>query len=137
MIDFKKDRNIEPSDENLSIVLGASFSAYKALEERLSDFEAGLEWRFYKDGGWLAKVTRKKKTVFWGSPAAGCFTIGFHFSERSRQGVLELDISDDLKQIFSNTPSNGSKLTTLKINIYGESDLPDVYQLIDYKRKAK
>jgi len=137
MIDLKRDKNIEPVDENLSIVLGNSFLAYKTLVEKLSDFEAGLEWRFYKDGGWLAKVTRKKKTIFWGEPAVGCFTIAFHFNERNKQGVLELDIADELKQIFSNTPFNGSKLTTLKIVIYGESELPDVYRLIDYKKRAK
>lgn len=46
MIDFKRDRNIEPTDENLSLVLGDSFSAYQALLEKLPDFEADLEWRF-------------------------------------------------------------------------------------------
>lgn len=137
MLEFKKDRNIEPNDENLKIVLDNSFSAYKKLVEKLSDFEVSLEWRFYKDGGWLAKATRKKKTIFWGEARSGCFTIAINFNERNKQGVLELDISDELKQIFSNTPSNGSKLTTLKINIYGEDELPDVYQLIDYKRRAK
>jgi len=137
MINFKKDKSIEPVDENLSIVLGSSFSAYKALLEKLSDFEAGLEWRFYKDGGWLAKVTRKKKTIFWGQPEAGCFAIAFHFNERNKQGVLELDIADELKQIFSNAPINASKLITLKIDIYRENELPDVYQLIDYKKRIK
>lgn len=137
MIDFKKDRNIELNDENLSIILGNSFSAYKTLAEKLPDFEVDLEWHFYKDGGWLAKVTRKKKTIFWGRPELGRFSIAFHFNEKNKDGVLELDISDELKQIFANAPINGSKLTTLKIDIYSESELPDVYQLIDYKKKAK
>lgn len=136
MIDFKKDGNIEPVNENLRIVLGNSFSAYKTLVEKLSDFEADLEWRFYKDGGWLAKVTRKKKTIFWGAPEDGYFAIGFHFNERNKQGVLELDIADDLKQIFSNALINGSKLTSLKIDIYSDSELIDVYQLIDYKKRT-
>lgn len=137
MINFKKDRIIEPVDKNLSIVLGNSFSAYKTLIEKLSDFEASLEWRFYKDGGWLAKVTRKKKTIFWGVPEVGHFTIAFHFNEKNRQGILELDIADELKQKFSNAPISGSKLTTLKIYIYSESEIPDVYKLIDYKKSAK
>lgn len=137
MIDLKKDKDIEPVDENLSIVLGDGFSAYKTLVDKLSGFEADLEWRFYRDGGWLAKVTRKKKTIFWGRPAVGYFTTAFHFNERNKQGVLELEIADDLKQAFLDTPSNGSKLTTLTIDIYDESKLPDVYRLIDYKKKAK
>ncbi|MEO1770203.1 DUF3788 family protein [Candidatus Enterococcus ferrettii] len=137
MIDFKKDRNLEPVDENLNRILGNSFSAYKKLLEKLPDFEADLEWRFYKDGGWLAKVTRKKKTLFWGEPRDGHFTAAFHFNERNHSGVLELDIADDLRKMFSNTPASARNMTTLKIDIYSENDLPDVYQLIGFKKNAK
>lgn len=137
MIDFKKDKNAEPTDETLSIVLGDSFSAYKKLVEKLSDFDAVLEWRFYKDGGWLAKVTRKKKTIFWGEAQEGSFLIAFHFNEKNKQGVFELAIADELKQSFSKASLSGGKLTTLKVNLYSENDLADVYQLIDYKNSAK
>lgn len=136
MKDFKKDKGFEPSDENLSVVLGNSFSAYKALVEKLPDYEAELEWRFYKDGGWLAKVTRKKKTIFWGRPESDRFTVAFHFNDTIKLGVFELAIAAELKQIFANAPTNG-KLTSLRIDISSESDLPDVYRLMEYKRNAK
>jgi len=136
MINFKKDKNAEPVDENLSVVLGRSFSAYQLLKEKLSDFDVDLEWRFYKDGGWLAKVTRKKKTIFWGSPEDGYFSTGFHFNERTKHGVQDLAISDELKEQFLNAPSmaNG-KFTSLVIDIYDESQLSDVYKLIVYKKE--
>jgi hypothetical protein len=137
MIDFKKDPATEPVDENLSIVLGKSFSAYKKLKEKLSDYEASLEWRYYKDGGWLAKVTRKKMTIFWGSAEEGCFSIAFHFNERNKHGIYELDISERLKKTFLNAPIIGGKITSLVINIYCEKALPDVYKLIEYKKRAK
>ncbi|MGC6768299.1 DUF3788 family protein [Enterococcus sp. LJL51] len=137
MIDFKKDKNIEPTAENLRIVLGNSFSAYKTLVEKLADFEVVLEWRFYRDGGWLAKAVRKKKTIFWGEAKNGYFTIAFHFNEGNKQGVFVLAIADELKQAFSKASLIGGKWTTLKIDIYSESELPDVYQLIEYKKKAK
>lgn len=137
MIDLKKDKRIEPTDENLKVVLGNSFLVYKTLIERLPDFEVDLAWRFYKDGGWLAKAARKKKTIFWGKAEDGRFEIAFHFNERSKQGVLELDISHDVKEIFSNAPLNGRSLTTLKIDLCSESQLSDVYQLIEYKKSAK
>lgn len=137
MINFKKDRTIEPTDVNLSLFLGDSFSAYKTLRNKLSDFDVDLEWRFYKDGGWLAKVTRKKKTIFWGEPQEGHFNVAFHFNEKTKQGVFELDIADELKQSFLEAAANGGKLTTLKIALYSENDLADIYQLIDYKKKAK
>lgn len=137
MIDFKKDKSMEPNDENLSLVLGSSFSAYQSLKEKLSDDEISLEWRFYKDGGWLAKITHKKKTIIWGSPEDGHFSAGFLFAEKPhlRAGVLALDITDELKDKLVSTP--GGNYFSLAIDIYDETDLPDVYKLIDYKKSAK
>ena len=45
MPELKKDPNINPTDENLIATLGKSFTAYKILCDKLSDFEATLEWR--------------------------------------------------------------------------------------------
>lgn len=134
MVDFKKDKNIKPIDENLSVVLGDSFSAYKLLLEKLPAFEINLEWRFYKDGGWLAKATRERKTIFWGQPEVGFFTIAAHFNEKNKQGVFDLNISDELKEAFSNASISSNQFTTLKIDIYNEKDLTNVYQLIEYKK---
>lgn len=137
MIDFKKDPTAKPIDEKLNIVLGNSFSAYKILKEKLSDFEASLEWRYYKDGGWLAKITHKKKTIFWGSAEAGYFSIAFHFNERNKHGVQKLDISQELKKTFLKAPIVGGKYTSLVIDIHSENELSDVLKLIEYKRHAK
>jgi len=137
VIDFKKDKNAEPNDENLSLVLGGSFSAYQLLQEKLLEDDASLEWRFYKDGGWLAKVTRKKKTIIWGSAEDGYFSASFLFSEKPhlRAGVLELDIADERKNKLVSTP--GGNYFSIAIDIYDEKDLPDVYKLIAYKKSAK
>ena len=137
MINFKKDKNAEPVDENLSLVLGNSFSVYKTLVEKLSDYEASLEWRFYKDGGWLAKVTHKKKTIIWGSPEDGYFSASFLFSEKPhlREGILQLDISDELKNKLISTP--GGNYFSLAIDVYSENDLPNVYKLIEFKKHTK
>ena len=137
MIDFKKDKDAKPNDENLSIVLGSSFPAYTALVEKLAEFEAELEWRFYKDGGWLAKITRKKKTLIWGWAETGFFGTNFIFSNKShlREGVLALDIADKWKDNIEETP-NGSYFS-IQIEVREEADLTDVYTMIAFKMKAK
>ena len=137
MIDFKKDKSIEPNDENLSFVLGSSFSAFKELEEKLANFEAELEWRFYKDGGWLAKITRKKKTLIWGWAEPGFFGTNFIFQNKPhlREGIFALDISEALKDNFEETP-NGAYFS-LQIKVCSEAELPDVYKMIEYKMQAK
>jgi hypothetical protein len=136
MVDFNKDKNTKPNDANLSTVLGDSFSAFKELERKLADFEAELEWRFYKDGGWLAKITRKKKTLIWGWAEPGFFGTNFIFQNKPhlREGISELDISEPLKNNFEETP-NGAYFS-LQIKVYSEADLDDVYKMIEYKRKA-
>ena len=137
MIDFKKDKNVEPNDVNLKEVLGDSFSAYKELENSLRNFDGELKWRFYKDGGWLAKITRKKKTLLWGWAEEGFFGTNFIFSNKPhlREGVLALDIADSPKENIEETP-NGAYFS-LQIKIRSEADLDDVYKMIEYKRKAK
>ena len=137
MIDFKKDKNTEPNDTNLSIVLEDSFAAFKELENKLVDFDAELEWRFYKDGGWLAKITRKKKTLVWGWAEPDFFGTNFIFQNKPhlREGVIELDISDPLKEFIEETP-NGAYFS-LQIKLRSDEDLSDVYKMIKYKIKAR
>ena len=137
MIDFKKDPNAEPNDVNLSAVLGDSFSAYKALEKKLPDFEAELEWRFYKDGGWLAKITRKKKTLIWGYAEAGYFGTNFNFPNKPHllEGVLALDVSDKWKDSLITSPKGA--YFAMQIEVRSVADLDDVYKMMEFKRKAK
>jgi hypothetical protein len=136
MIDFKKDISAEPIDENLKLVMGDSFTAYKTLLEKLPELDVELEWRFYKDGGWLAKVTRKKKTIFWGAPETGHFSIAFHFNEKTKHGVHKLEIANALKESFSQAPLVGGRFTSLVVDIYDADILPDVFTLINYKKRV-
>ena len=137
MIDFKKDKTVEPNDVNLSEILGESFAAFKTLEDKLKDFDATLTWRFYKDGGWLAKMTRKNKTLSWGWPDAGFFGTNFIFANKptNKEGVMKLDIPEIYKKNIQETP-NGAYFS-IQIEVRNDQDLEDVYRLITFKMKAK
>jgi len=132
-----KDPNTKLTDEFLATALGDSFAAWKVFNENFPSYDLSLEWRYYKDGGWLAKVTHKKKTIIWASASEGFFSTSFLFSEKPhlRAGVQELDISDDLKKNLTSTPKG--TFFSIAIDVYNESQLPDVYKLIDYKKRAK
>ena len=43
-----------------------------------------IAWRYYRDGGWLAKVTRGAKTVAWVNVVPGCVRATCYFPERDR-----------------------------------------------------
>ena len=132
-----KDPNTQITDDFLATVLGDSFAAWNALNESLPDYDISLEWRHYKDGGWLAKVTHKKRTIIWMSVSEEFFSASFLFSEKPhlRAGVQELDISDDVKKNITSTPKG--TFFSVVIDVYNESQLPDVYKLIAYKKRAK
>jgi len=132
-----RDLNIQPTEEVLSAALGDSFAVWCLFNEKLPDFAISIEWRYYNDGkAWLAKATSGKKTVFWGSAWDGFFKISLHFTEKTRIGVQELDISEDLKNALANEHPRG-RLISLVIDIYNESQLLDIFKLIDYKKRAK
>ena len=132
-----KDPNTKLTDEFLSAALGNSYTAWKILNGKLPSYDIVLEWRHYRDGGWLAKVIHKKKTVFWGAASEGFFIVSFSFAEKPhlRAGVQELDISDDVKNSIVNSPKG--KSFSITINVDNENQLSDIYALIDYKKSAK
>ena len=131
-----KDPNTQITDALLTAVLGDSFAAWKAFNETLLRYDVSLAWRYYKDGGWLAKCTHKKKTIIWSSVSEGFFSTSFLFSEKEhiRAGVQELDISEDLKNNLISTPTG--KWFSIAIDVYNESQLPDVCKLIAYKKRV-
>jgi len=132
-----KNPSTELTDEFLETALGDSFAAWKAFCENLPNYDISLEWRYYKDGGWLAKITHKKKTIIWGSATEGFFTVSFLFSEKPflRAGIMELDISDDVKKSIQSICKE--KYFAIKIEVRNESQLSNVYKLIEYKKRAK
>jgi len=132
-----KDSNTKMTVEFLSKALGDSFPAWQKFNESFPKFELSLEWRYYRDGGWLAKITRKKNTIIWASASEGFFSVSFLFSEKPhfRAGIQELDISDDLKNNTKSTPKG--TFFAIAIDVYNESQLSDIYKLIDYKKSVK
>jgi len=132
-----RDPNTELTDDFLAIALGDNFTLWKAFNEKLQNFDVSLAWRYYRDGGWLAKATDKKKTIFWGSVSDGFFSASFNFPEKPhlRTGLLELDISQDIKNSLSSTPKG--TFFGFTVDVYSESQLSDLYKLINYKKSAK
>jgi len=138
MIDqLMKDPNTKLTDEFFAMALGSNITLWNTFNETLPSLDISLTWRHYKDGGWLAKATRKNKTIFWGSVSDGYFSANFNFLEKSslREGVLELDISDEIKNTLTHTPTG--KWFSIVVDVCNENQLSDLYKLISYKKSAK
>ncbi len=134
-----RDKEIEPTDEVLENALGKElFTIYQALMQIFADeFSLELQWRFYNDGkSWLCKVVDKKKTVLWLSVWENYIKTGFYFTEKTRNGVLELDIDETIKETFSATKPVG-KLMPLIIDIDQQKQIEDLKRVIKYKKGLK
>ena len=132
-----RDPNIQPTDEVLTAAMGASYTAWQTLMEKLADLGIALEWRYYNDGkSWLGKCVYKKKTVFWASVWDGFFKTTLYFTEKTRAGIQDLPIDESIKAAIANGTPIG-RLIPLLLEVRDERQLPDVVALIDYKRKLK
>lgn len=91
------------------------------------------EWHYYKDGkSWLCKVANKKRTIFWLSVWEGYFKVSFYFTEKHKQGICDLAISDVIKQQFLSAKPVG-KLIPLTIDINSIKQLPDLIEIINLR----
>jgi hypothetical protein len=132
-----RDSEVFPSDEVIAAVLKDSFNAYHKFVGGLPDKKIDVEWRYYNDGkSWLAKGTSKKKTVFWLSAWNSFFRVSLFFTEKTRDGIQSLSVSDEIKRKIANEPVKG-KLIALILDISNEAQLTDVATLVEYKQSLK
>jgi len=139
-IQLLRDAEITPTMDVLENIVGKDiFSVYEKIYKTItsSEFELNPEWNFYKDGkAWLCKVSYKKKTVFWLSVWDTGIKTGFYFTEKTRSGVLNLAINDEIKQRFESVKLIG-KLIPLTLVVENEAQLDDLKKLIVYKKALK
>ncbi len=135
-----RDPDVSPTGKQLKNVLGKKlYGIYDELFNTLTSDSWALkfEWNYYKDGkAWLCKVIHKKKTVFWLSVWENFIKTGFYFTEKTRSGVLELDIADAIKIKFAGSEVVG-KLIPLSLDINGKEQLKDLFKIAEYKKNLK
>ena len=131
-----RDKEIEPTNEVLENVLGKElFNIYKELIKIFTDeFRLEPQWQFYKDGNaWLCKVVDKKKTILWLSVWENYIKTGFYFTEKTGTGVLELDIDNQIKEVFEVAKPIG-KLIPLIVDINQQKQIKDLKEVVKYKK---
>jgi len=130
-------KEIFPDEAVLQENLGEIYMVYKEMMDNLMspDFALTPQWNYYNDGkSWLCKVSFKKKTVFWLSVWEGYYKVGFYFTEKTKDGVLSLEIDEAIKQNFLSEKSIG-KLLPLTMEITDTKQLDDLYKVAEYKKK--
>ena len=132
-----KDESVYPDEQVLKSVLGRSFNAYCALLKLYDDNEMEIEWRYYKDGkAWLCKVQKKKRTIVWMSAWKGYIQATLYFPERYAKEILNLDISEESKEIFRKTRNVGKSKPCI-FEIRNKNVLKVLNKVIQFKISNK
>ena len=133
-IQLLKNSELYPDERYLEEILQTElFNTYLAFTRTLADIGLAWEWRYYNDGkAWLFKVTFKKKTVAWVSLWADFIKAGFYITEKNREGILSLDISQSFKDSFSSAKPIG-KLLPLTLELATQDSLKTFEIIAKYK----
>lgn len=130
-----RDESTYPSEAVLAAALGSAFTAYQRFCILLKDIGIETQWRYYNDGkAWLCKCVKGKKTVLWLSVWDGYFKVSLFFTEKTRVGIQELAIADEIKERMASASPMG-KLIPLTLEIESENQLSDLATLVEYKKQ--
>ena len=129
MVDFN-------NNDVLQNAFGENYKLYNEFVAKLNEKNLNCEWRFYKDGGWLGKVMYKKKNLCWGFIENAVFGLSFLFTEKTINGVYDLQINDDIKNIARKTKPTG-KFHSIQLLVASKNIFPEAMKLLEYKMTLK
>lgn len=131
------DKSIQPDDDRLAHVLGASWKFWDAIKGHIKEKHGDVieEWKFYSPKyGWTLKTLLKKRNLFFFTPLDGYFRLGFVFGDKAvavvEQSDLPVAIINELKNARKYAEGRG-----LRIEIQNQGDVENVRTLIDIKIK--
>ena len=129
------NKEIVPIEEDLEDVLKSSFDAFKNLISYLEKEYGSLkkEWKFYsKKAGWTLRVSNEKRNLVFLSPNDDHFFVTVNMSVKVSKIALDLDISDNTKDLIKQTKSYAEGKSVL-IQVSKDEDLEDIKVLLDLR----
>jgi hypothetical protein len=133
------DKDVYPSDEVIFRIIGDKRPVWeKIMDYTVKNYPASVpEWRYYNDGKqWLFKLQLKKKTIFWIGLVSGTFRITFYLGGNAESLISGSTLSEGIRKEFLSKDQSGH-FHPVTITIRDESDLDDIFKLIDLKTRQK
>jgi len=98
------------------------------------DAGATVEWRYYRDGGWLAKATSRRQTIAWLRVEPGQLRISFSFPAPLRDQLLDEVALATIRDQIIEAPGRS---IALSLGLSDASALDPVVALIAVKVQAR
>lgn len=129
------DPDVEPTAELIADALGPAEAAWDELTAAVTgpEFRLRIEWRYYRDGSrWLAKALRGSKNAAWLSVWVGEGGVTCYFAERHRAPLLDLDVSDALREQIAGQPMMG-RMLPVPMAVRSTADVADALAVLRLK----
>ena len=131
------DPMIKPENAVLENALGKNFKKYMEFVNKINAKNLVLEWNYYNDGkSWLGKILNKKKNLGWLSVWNTGFKLTFFFTEKTIDGIYNLDIDETIKNSAKEIKPTG-KLFPIIILAENKKKLNDGLKILEYKMQLK
>lgn len=133
------DPQVKPDEKLIFSIIGEKKILWQELMNylKINYPDASGDWNYYNDGKlWLFKMTRKKKTIFWGTLLEDTFKITFYFGDKAEPVILESSLTDEVKQNFM-TGKRYGKIRAISVKVNDVSDLEIIKTTIGIKVKLK
>lgn len=133
-----KDKATAPTPEVLAATFEASYAAFEAWRQTLSDMGIELGWNYYNDGkAWLCKMVSGKKNLGWLIPYEGYFRVNFFFMARHAEAIAASEIAESLKAEFLDKDFGAAKLHPVSVRITDCGQLAGALDVLRLKQKVK
>ena len=143
-----RDPNIELTKEVIAEGLGSANNAYVKFIEELECHDIEMNWQYYNDGkAWLGKGlykwttirgTQKEMTALWLSIWDGFFKVTIFVPEKYRDEALKLSLSDDMKDLISDSKQIGKlKFFPLVFDLRSDELFDEIIMIVDFKKVLK
>ena len=131
------DPMVNPENDILENALGKKYNRYKEFINKINAQNLIVEWNYYNDEkSWLGKILNKKKNLCWLSVWNIGFKLTFYFTEKTINGIYELDIDDGIKNMVQKIKPIG-KLLPIILVIENKKTMNDGLKILEYKMQLK
>lgn len=140
-----RNPDLEPNQVLLCESLKEAYASYFGFMEELNNHSIEFDYRYYSDGkAWLGKGVYKwngkrggqnEKTIFWLSIWEGFYKLSFFIPEKNLPDYLNLELDDNIKQIFYDSKLMGKTLRyyPIIVDMYDNQYLESIFSLIDLR----
>jgi hypothetical protein len=132
-----QDVGAEPTRAAIRHILGPRAAVWEESTALFAGVGAPVSWRYYRDGGWLAKAAAGKKTIAWLAVEEGFVRITFYFAERHRAAFRDAsDLGPEVRERIEATPLSG-KLLPVTFEVRDSADVALVGAVLAIKLAVK